>query len=329
MKVSGVRGVIVAACLFSYLPLWAQNPNNPIQDGLLRWYQANQATTFSPCGEPQGLAFDGVNMWVACGAAGTGPNNALVELASSDGSQVRTVLSVQDPYALVYDGANIWASNPNNGTVTEVRARDGVKLATISVGSRPMGMAFDGQYIWVANNGTGSNSLSRIDPSTGSSVPYSLANCSQPWGVAFDGTNLWVACFSSNAVVEFSRTSLSVFAVVDVELFPTFVAFDGSNVWVSDFSSAKVSTFPAANPPVPPTHAPTFPVGAGPYGVVFDTEYIWVANGGDNTVTKLLATTGTNVATCTMPSGGLPVFVASDGGNVWVSNTSGSTVSKC
>ena len=38
---------------------------NPNQIALLRWYSANLTTAFSVGTGPQGVAFDGLNIWVA------------------------------------------------------------------------------------------------------------------------------------------------------------------------------------------------------------------------------------------------------------------------
>lgn len=60
---------IVVVSLFTLQPS-AQNPNNPIQIALLRWYQANTASALAlenTCISPQGVAFDGANIWVGYG----------------------------------------------------------------------------------------------------------------------------------------------------------------------------------------------------------------------------------------------------------------------
>jgi len=42
----------------------------------------------------------------------------------------------------------------------------------------------------------------------------------------------------------------------------------------------------------------TFKVGNTPYGMTFDGANMWVTNSGDNTVTKLRASDGKNLAGC-------------------------------
>jgi DNA-binding beta-propeller fold protein YncE len=68
-------------------------------------------------------------------------------------------------------------------------------------------------------------------------------------------------------------------------------------------------------------------VGNFPEFLVFDGANIWVTNRGDNTVTKLRASNGTNLGT--FPSGGhTPQWITFDGANIWVSNNDSHTVTK-
>jgi hypothetical protein len=147
--------VVVVPVLLFAIQLWAQSPTNPIQIALLRWYPANIVTQIQPCGEPQGLAFDGSHMWVACGGSGLG-NNSLLKYNTSDLANVTPVggITVPSPYELVYDGEYIWASTNNlGGQVFKVNAATGAIAAMVNVGSNPHGMAFDGTNVWVANYG--------------------------------------------------------------------------------------------------------------------------------------------------------------------------------
>jgi sugar lactone lactonase YvrE len=123
-----IRITAIAAALFFTAQVWAQNPSNPIQVALLRWYQANQTAQFSgdgSCTGPNGLAFDGAHVWVACSTA-----NEIQELNASDGTLLKTIKSntqLVTPEALLFDGANIWVSNGSTsaGAVTKVNASTG------------------------------------------------------------------------------------------------------------------------------------------------------------------------------------------------------------
>jgi hypothetical protein len=68
--------------------------------------------------------------------------------------------------------------------------------------------------------------------------------------------------------------------------------------------------------------------GSQTAGVAFDGANIWVANENSNTVTKVRASDGACVGTCTFAVGLLPVGVAFDGANIWVTNEASGSVSK-
>src|SRR5262245_6187919 len=64
----------------------------------------------------------------------------------------------------------------------------------------------------------------------------------------------------------------------------------------------------------------TFPTGSLPQRVAFDGASIWVANGPDDTVTKLRSSDGANLGPF---AAGSPERVAFDGANIWVTNAFG------
>ena len=68
------------------------------------------------------------------------------------------------------------------------------------------------------------------------------------------------------------------------------------------------------------------PFDSFPAGVAFDGINIWVANQGDNTVSKLRASDGAPLGTFTV--GTFPYGIAFDGANIWVANQFSDTVSK-
>ena len=68
----------------------------------------------------------------------------------------------------------------------------------------------------------------------------------------------------------------------------------------------------------------TIAVGNVPGGVSSDGTHVWVANGGDNTVSELDASTGALVQTIAV--GSSPGGISSDGTHVWVANVGANTV---
>ena len=143
------------------IPASAQNAKNPVEDSLLRWYQANTSAQFtnvlssaSPaCTSPAGLAYDGAHMWVAC-------SGSLLELNVSDGTPVRSV-PLPSPSFLLYDGKNIWATNKAAGTITPVNASTGAVGTALTVGSTPggMGLLMVKIFGWLSADRVASKSL--------------------------------------------------------------------------------------------------------------------------------------------------------------------------
>jgi YVTN family beta-propeller protein len=288
---------------------------NPLQVALLRWFPADQSVTLTVGTNPNGIAFDGADIWVANFSSST-----VSKVQASTGLVIGAVTVGSGPSAVAFDGANIWVTNQKSTTVSKVRASDGgcVGTCTFAVGTGPNGIAFDGTNIWVTNEY--SNNVTKLLASTGALVnTYNVGN--RPQGIAFDGTNIWVANEGDGTVSKLSSTGAPL-STVTVGSGPFGVAFDGTNIWVANYYSNSVTKILAATATV----VNTYGVGANPYGVAFDGTNIWVSNSGSGTVTKLLASTGAPLGTFTV--GSSPYGVAFDGADIWVANWTSGTVSK-
>ena len=94
---------------------------NPLQIALLHWYNANLTTPFS-VGKvvPNGVAFDGANIWVA--------NHGSKQCDQAAGERrqgARDLRRRSSPAGVAFDGANIWVANGGHNTVSKLRASDG------------------------------------------------------------------------------------------------------------------------------------------------------------------------------------------------------------
>ena len=286
---------------------------NPQQVALLKWYPANQTTSFAVGSNPQGLAFDGANIWVA-----NFNGNSVTKLRASDGAVLGTFAVGSGPISLAFDGANIWVTNFTGNNVSKLRASDGMLLGTFTVGTHPGGVAFDGANIWVTN--LTSNSVTKLRASDGASLGTFAVD--HPSAVAFDGTNIWVTNNGNSSKVSKLRASdgalLGSFTVGSA---PLGLAFDGANIWVTSDLSNSVTKLRVSDGAL----LGTFTVGTGATGVAFDGASIWVANGIGNTVTKLRVSDGATLGTFNVSS---PNGVAFDGANIWVVNALDDRVSK-
>ncbi len=308
------------------------------QIALLKWYTAistSQEISFPVGAEPNGIAFDGANMWVTNGSDGT-----VSVLRASDGALVNTVPVGDCPTDIAFDGVNMWVTNWGNG-VNVLRASDGFHVMTLTVGAVPLGIAFDGTNMWVTNSG---DTVSVLRASDGALV-MTPAVGSKSRDIAFDGTNMWVVNWwddtpPSSSMAAQGRCgfvyglppgqwhgSVSVLRASDGfhVMTPTLgssaggIAFDGENMWVS---GDNMNVLRASDG----FHVMTLTVAAGPSGIAFDGANMWMANGNRDTVSVLSASDGALVKT--VPVGHEPRAIAFDGAFMWVTNRGSNTVSK-
>ena len=64
---------------------------------------------------PYGIAFDGVNIWVA----NTGSNN-VIKIRASDGTVLGAYNVGLNPRGVFFDGANVWVVNHDSVTITKL-----------------------------------------------------------------------------------------------------------------------------------------------------------------------------------------------------------------
>src|SRR5690348_12842305 len=135
MKVTQLIGfVLFAICLAS--PMVGQQTGTSTNAGvcstalpnvnqlaLLRWYSADVVTRFATGGAPNGITFDGSNLWVV-GA----PANQVTKIRATDGLILGRFPVGNIPGYAAFDGANVWVTNLLDNTVTKLRASDGATL---------------------------------------------------------------------------------------------------------------------------------------------------------------------------------------------------------
>ena len=273
---------------------------------LLQWYRQD----FPAGAFPQGVAFDGANIWVAS-------LGSVAKLRASDGAPMGTFAVGVGSRDVAFDGDNIWVANL--GSVTKLRASDGAILDTFSLGNGPRGLAFDGANIWVTRP---PNFVYKVRAADGVLRGQFLAG-NNPVALAFDGANVWVANANSGDVTQLRASdgaTLGTFAVGSAAgAVPTAIAFDGVHVWVASRVTDDLTRLRVAD-----GQKRYFPLEGGPEGVAFDGADIWVTIAG--AVTRMRASDGTSLGT--FPAGIDPKGIAFDGANVWVANAGSGSVTK-
>jgi YVTN family beta-propeller protein len=274
---------------------------------LHRWYEVNEAGMRFPVGgEPKGILFDGMSVWVS-----NSISNTVTRRLTSDGSLIGTYPVGQYPIGMAFDGARLWVACRLDNTVHVLRMSNGLPLFTVPVGTNPNGVAFDGRYIWVVNEG--SNNVTKIMATSGTVVgTYPCGN--SPRLIAYDGSKIWVTNEGSDTVTVLNRdtgATITSYATGDA---PVGIIFDGACLWIANSGSNNVTRLRASDGAL----LGTYPVGGEPRGLAFDGGHIWVTNYATDSVTKLRARDGSLVGTYDVGNG--PRGISFDGCNMWVVN---------
>jgi sugar lactone lactonase YvrE len=99
-----------------------------------------------PVTSPNGLASDGVNVWVASGSG------TLVAINATTCAITNTVQIGGTPALMAFDGANVWVTDYTGNRVVKVDAASGAILSSYSTGPGPYGIVYSSstKTIWIA-----------------------------------------------------------------------------------------------------------------------------------------------------------------------------------
>ena len=270
----------------------------PTNIPLFRWLPV-MMTTYSGTGQgPDGIAFDGTNMWTA------DINNSSVTKITPTGTMTTYRGTGGNPSSIAFDGTNMWTVNFDR-SVTKVTPT-GVMTTYKGTGSYPSDIAFDGNNMWTANGGD--NSVTKITPN-GTMTTYSGTG-SDPLGIAFDGTNMWTVNQFGNSVTKITSSGVMT-TYSGTGNYPQAIAFDGTNMWTAN-SFGSVTK-------IKPTGEMITYNGTGDWSIAiaYDGTNMWTANYYGKSVTKIT------------PSGKIityngiesyPESIAFDGTYMWTAN---------
>lgn len=147
----------------------------------LPWTRTEVSLNFA---EPQGILFDGSNIWVTV-------ESNLLRLDAT-GAVLQSV-HVGDNQGLglpVFDGANIWVPNETANSVAIVRASDGAIIGTLTgngLDTTPIQSAFDGQRVLI----TTTSGYSLWNASTLAPMGF-IPHSTGAYGACSDGINFWI-----------------------------------------------------------------------------------------------------------------------------------------
>jgi YVTN family beta-propeller protein len=221
-------------------------------------------------------------------------------------------------FALSQGGSGSVVVAPNS--VAVIAAGSDKVVGSVSVGVRPSAVAFGDGSIWVANSDD--RTLARIDPETHLVQGYVPLQAT-PTGVAVGAGSVWVANGVAGSVSRVDPGTSQVTVTIPVTQRSYFGSVDvgEGSVWVA-YSNALIASIDPIHGLVSASGA----AGTSPAAVKVGGGSVWVANAADNTVSRILPTTVTELRTFTV--GRHPVGIAIGAGAVWVADQGDDTVTR-
>ncbi len=226
-----------------------QVPSGPAaltSDGKLLWVAALDAgvlvaspingtgsgQTIGRVGRPSGIAAGGDQIWAA-----DAYDQTLTLVDPHSGATTRTMHMVAP--AISFGAGAAWVVDDISDAVVRLDAQSGDTIATIALtaGAYPNAVAAGSDAVWVTNSGT--NTVSRIDPSTNAvaaPIPLRVA----PDSVAVGDNVVWIGSRAADSVLRIDPATNAVAATMPVCDQPRAVAADGTGVWVACVGTQEV-----------------------------------------------------------------------------------------
>ncbi len=256
------------------------------------------------------------------------------------------------PTAVAARDAAVWVANADDGTVSRIDQNTRKVMKTIGIGAPAIDLALESDAVWVANGTAGT--VSRIDPADNAvTATLDLKGRNQVlpnsiYAIAAGEGAVWVGA-GRRSLFRIDRRTHEVTAAIDVVDTPITVAAGQGATWIATDTEQVLRVEPRTNRitarvpaalPVaiaageggvwlatqsdsvwridPATGAvvETIPVGKRPLGLTAAGGSVWVANGGDGTVSRIDPRTNRVVETIEL--GYTPAAVSVGAGGVWV-----------
>ena len=193
------------------------------------------ATFQTPGPRSQGLAFDGIFLWLSDDST-----DQIYKINCLNGTVLNSFSSPgPTPKDLTFDGTYLWNIDDNLKKIFKLNLENG---SIISFFDSPMqsypnrGLCWDGNYLWMSYLAGWSSSVARIDTCTG--IIDTSFFCSAV-GLNFDGTYLWTVDSQEGLYKGFvqkreipSGNEIDYFRTPG--FFPTSLCYDGSFFWHID-----------------------------------------------------------------------------------------------
>jgi DNA-binding beta-propeller fold protein YncE len=202
----------------------------------------NVIATVAVGSRPNGIVFDGTNIWVA----NTG-QNFLSKINMNGTSSENVLVNINIQIVNVgYNGRLIYVSlrqgdqgNLDYGLVIAFDPKDGSSGSVCFVCVGAQQFASDGYRMWVANENRSLIGFG-LSPLDDARVDLIFS----PRSLAFDGKDIWATSPINDAVYKINPDGESTGLMIEVGDSPLGIAFDGTSIWVANSGSNSVSKIP-------------------------------------------------------------------------------------
>jgi YVTN family beta-propeller protein len=258
---------------------------------------------------PSAVVWGDGSLWVANTVSRT-----VARIDPATNSVVQTVPTEGAPTDLAVGEGFVWVLSGFGGTVLGIDPRTNEATSTTSVPVGSGGIVVGAGAVWVTNSLDAM--VTRIDPESREvvgAIRLGEPEKVSPTAIAADDDRLWVGDDLNPVLYEIDVPTGEVTATVGLRAVATeiAVATDGT-VWVTSYDADLVSVVDQNT-----LQATTIGVGRGPMGLAVGAPWVWVADGGSGTVSRI--DTGSERVVATIPIGPTPEGVALGEGSVWVS----------
>jgi len=188
----------------------------------------------TPDSNPQGLAWDGANLWLS--SNGEKPSDRIYRISAAGAVVSSFAPVIADPWGLAYDGANLWAVASLIHRLTSPTTYD-IGFAPPGTAFGAAGLAWDGSSLWHCN--WRENVVYQL--STAGDVLSSFEGPgTQCTGLAWDGANLWIADSDQDRIYKVTTAGAALLYTDSPGPLPHGLAWDGSRLWVVDWIDNRV-----------------------------------------------------------------------------------------
>ena len=209
------------------------------------------ATIPLPGANPEGILFDGKDVWTANNGFDNGPYaNTVSKFDVSSISLMATYRVGLNPDGVAFDGTVIWVTNSYNNNVWTIDRNTGAHISGWGTGTYPLSIVYDGANMWIGN-GINTGSVTKIRAADGAILGTYATAGTTVRGLIHEGTSIWVCNSGSNTVSRLRADNVALLGTYATGPAPRSVAFDGTRIWVANSGANTLTVIapPSASPP--------------------------------------------------------------------------------